>query len=45
MTSTSEAALITSSKFLGVDKDELHDALVSRVMTSGKGGMKGTIIK
>ena len=41
----SEAHLITAAQFLGADKDELRDSLLSRVMTSGRGGAKGTVIK
>ena len=41
---SSENALSISSKLLGVDSFELRQALVSRVMQSKGGGVKGTVI-
>jgi myosin-6 len=37
--------LLTASKLLGVNADELRDALTSRVMQTTKGGNMGTVIK
>ncbi len=45
MTKSSEGALINASQFLGCDKDELQEALTSRVMQATRGGAKGTVIK
>ncbi|XP_019772636.1 myosin heavy chain 95F isoform X2 [Dendroctonus ponderosae] len=39
-----EKALITASKLLEIDPEELRQALVSRVMQSARGGLKGTVI-
>ncbi|XP_017783306.1 PREDICTED: myosin heavy chain 95F isoform X2 [Nicrophorus vespilloides] len=39
-----EKALVIASKLLGIDSSELRQALVSRVMQSSRGGMKGTVI-
>ncbi|XP_074640045.1 unconventional myosin-VI-like isoform X2 [Tubulanus polymorphus] len=41
----SEVSLRIAATMLGVDKDELNEALVSRVMQTSKGGLKGTVIK
>lgn len=41
---SSEEALNTTCRLLGVDPDELRQALVSRVMQSKGGGVKGTVI-
>lgn len=41
---SSEKSLIIASKLLGIDSSELKQALVSRVMQSSRGGMKGTVI-
>lgn len=40
----SEHTLSITSKLLGVDSFELRQALVSRVMQSKGGGIKGTVI-
>ncbi|XP_075971865.1 myosin heavy chain 95F jaguar [Anticarsia gemmatalis] len=40
----SEPALATAAQLLGVDPGELRMALVSRLMQSSRGGMKGTAI-
>lgn len=40
----SEKSLIIASKLLGIDASELKQALVSRVMQSSRGGLKGTVI-
>lgn len=40
----SEKSLIIASKLLGIDANELKQALVSRVMQSSRGGLKGTVI-
>lgn len=40
----SEQALAITSKLIGVDSFELRQALVSRVMQSKGGGVKGTVI-
>jgi len=41
---TSEKSLKITCKLLGIDADELRQALVSRVMQSKGGGYKGTVI-
>lgn len=41
---SSEYSLSITSKLLGVDSFELRQALVSRVMQSKGGGIKGTVI-
>lgn len=41
---SSEHSLSITSKLLGVDPFELRQALVSRVMQSKGGGIKGTVI-
>lgn len=41
---SSEQALAITSKLIGVDSFELRQALVSRVMQSKGGGIKGTVI-
>lgn len=41
---SSEKSLTVAAKLLGVDPTELRQALVSRVMLSKGGGMKGTVI-
>lgn len=40
----SEKSLVIASKLLGIDPSELRQALVSRVMQSSRGGVKGTVI-
>lgn len=40
----SEQSLSITSKLIGVDSFELRQALVSRVMQSKGGGVKGTVI-
>ncbi|KAJ9598039.1 hypothetical protein L9F63_026855 [Diploptera punctata] len=40
----SEKSLATAAKLIGVDPGELRQALVSRVMQSSRGGLKGTVI-
>ena len=40
-----EKSLLVSAKLIGVDKEELREALVSRVMQATRGGVKGTAIK
>ncbi|XP_076257512.1 myosin heavy chain 95F jaguar isoform X2 [Rhynchophorus ferrugineus] len=42
--SNGEKSLTTASQLLGIDPDELKQALVSRVMQSARGGVKGTVI-
>ncbi|XP_063377350.1 myosin heavy chain 95F [Cydia fagiglandana] len=44
VTPTSETSLATAASLLGVDSGELRMALVSRLMQSSRGGMKGTAI-
>lgn len=44
ITASSEKALTLTSKLMGVDPQELRQALVSRVMLSKGGGVKGTVI-
>lgn len=41
----SESSLVMAAGLLGVDKDELHIGLTSRVMQTAKGGNLGTIIR
>lgn len=45
MTKQTEGSLYTAAQLLGLDKDELQEALVSRVMQAARGGIKGTVIK
>lgn len=40
----SERALAMASKLLGVDQGELRQALISKVMMTNRGGLKGTVI-
>lgn len=42
--SLSELSLTIAANLIGVDKDELRSCLLSRVMQTTKGGMKGTVI-
>lgn len=44
VTKSSEQILAITAKLIGVDSFELRQALVSRVMQSKGGGMKGTVI-
>ncbi|XP_026672649.1 myosin heavy chain 95F isoform X5 [Ceratina calcarata] len=41
---SSEKPMLTSAKLLGVDPEELRQALVSKVMMTSRGGIKGTVI-
>lgn len=41
---SSEQSLAVASQLIGVDSFELRQALVSRVMQSKGGGIKGTVI-
>ena len=41
---SSEKSLSAAAKLIGVDPGELRQALVSRVMQSSRGGLKGTVI-
>lgn len=41
---SSHQALRNASALIGVDPEELHHALLSRVMQPSKGGIKGTVI-
>ncbi|XP_064629701.1 unconventional myosin-VI-like isoform X2 [Lineus longissimus] len=45
VTSSSAQSLNNAAILLGVDKEELCDSLVSRVMQATRGGVKGTAIK
>lgn len=40
----SEAALSAAAKLLAVDPEELRQALVTKVMMTNRGGLKGTVI-
>lgn len=42
--SSKEKSLLIAAKLLEIDPSELKQALVSRVMQSARGGMKGTVI-
>lgn len=44
VSASSENSLTITCRLLGVDPDELRQALVSRVMQSKGGGFKGTVI-
>ncbi|ETN65262.1 myosin vi [Anopheles darlingi] len=44
ITNDSEASLIVTARLIGLDASELRQALMSRVMTSKGGGVKGTVI-
>lgn len=39
-----EASLRTAAELMGLDPQELNQALLSRVMQTSKGGLKGTVI-
>nr|XP_050849479.1 myosin heavy chain 95F isoform X2 [Vespula vulgaris]XP_050849481.1 myosin heavy chain 95F isoform X2 [Vespula vulgaris]XP_050849482.1 myosin heavy chain 95F isoform X2 [Vespula vulgaris] len=41
---TSEKAVLMTATLLGVDPEELRQALVSKVMQTSRGGIKGTVI-
>lgn len=41
---SSETSLTMASALIGVDAFEMRQALVSRVMQSSRGGVKGTVI-
>ena len=45
VSASSDGSLLTAATFLGCEKDDLKEALVSRVMQAARGGTKGTIIK
>jgi myosin-6 len=40
----SEKALALAAGMMGVDREELRQALVSKVMQTSRGGLKGTVI-
>lgn len=40
-----EDSLAAAAGLLGVDREELRDSLISRVMQATRGGVKGTAIK
>ncbi|XP_046613209.1 myosin heavy chain 95F isoform X2 [Neodiprion virginianus] len=44
ITADSEKSVVTTATLLGVDADELRQALVSKVMQTSRGGIKGTVI-
>nr|CAD7402595.1 unnamed protein product [Timema poppensis] len=44
VSSSSEKSLVTACKLMGVDPGELRQALVSKVMQTARGGLKGTVI-
>ncbi|XP_012276593.1 myosin heavy chain 95F isoform X2 [Orussus abietinus] len=44
LTASSSKALTMSARLLGVDPEELRQALVSKVMQTSRGGIKGTVI-
>ncbi|RZF36972.1 hypothetical protein LSTR_LSTR004660 [Laodelphax striatellus] len=44
VTTGSEWSLKTAAKLMGVDPEELRQALVSKVMMTNRGGLKGTVI-
>lgn len=44
VTGTSERAMSTAANLMGVDPEELRQALVSKVMMTNRGGLKGTVI-
>lgn len=44
ITADSGKAVTISAKLLGVDPEELRQALVSKVMQTSRGGIKGTVI-
>ena len=39
-----ESSLNTAAGLMGVDPEELNQALLARVMQTSKGGIKGTVI-
>lgn len=41
---SSEKSLSTAAKLMGVDPEELRQALVSKVLMTNRGGLKGTVI-
>lgn len=40
----SEKSLAVAATLMGVDKEELRQSLVSKVMMTARGGLKGTVI-
>ncbi|XP_051165519.1 myosin heavy chain 95F isoform X1 [Leptopilina boulardi] len=44
ITANSEKAVLFSAKLLSVDPEELRQSLVSKVMQTSRGGIKGTVI-
>ncbi|XP_049829322.1 myosin heavy chain 95F isoform X2 [Schistocerca gregaria] len=44
ITAASEKSLTIASKLMGMDPEELRQALVSKVMQTSRGGLKGTVI-
>jgi len=40
----SERPLATAASLLGVDPEELRQAMISKVMMTNRGGLKGTVI-
>lgn len=44
ITSSSEGSLKIAAGIMGVDPEELRQALVSKVMQTNRGGLKGTVI-
>ena len=45
VTAQSEQSLQIVATLMSLDKEELRDALTSRVMQATRGGIKGTVIK
>ncbi|XP_049820638.1 myosin heavy chain 95F isoform X2 [Aethina tumida] len=44
LAASKEKSLVLSAQLLGIDPEDLKQALVSRVMQSSRGGVKGTVI-
>jgi len=40
----SEKSLAVAASLMGLDKEELRQSLVSKVMMTARGGLKGTVI-
>lgn len=44
VTAASDGSLANAAQLFGVDKEDLHQSLVSRIMQTSRGGVKGTAI-
>lgn len=44
ISASSHESVLVAAKLLGIDADDLRQALVSKVMQTNRGGVKGTVI-